>query len=146
MTTKRIIRPDPRESKIGLVSTDRTIAQVAAPAPTTGQSQMRIKASTYFTRAGAPEIVYDGTRIWARVTLTLRTAGPVAVGEQAEITPVLSGSGILLITNEPKSFDLAKSNRLYIAANGFNRVDLIIAAYPWAEEITGRLGLLTGLK
>lgn len=144
--SKKIIQPDPRASKIGLVSTDRTIAQVAAPAPTTGQSQMRIKASTYFTRAGEPESIYDGTRIWARVTLTLRTAGPVVVGESAQITPVLSGQGILLITDEPRSFDLAKSNRLFIAANGFNRVDLVIAAFPWAEEITGRLGLLTGLK
>jgi hypothetical protein len=142
---KPIIKaPDPRHNKIGPVSTDRNIAQVASPAATTGQSQMRIKASTYFTVPGDAQILYDGSRIWVRVTITLRTAGPVVVGETAQIVPVTSGQGILLVTNQPVVFDLAKSNKLFIAANGLNRVEYLVQPLPWLEEITGTLSTAAG--
>ena len=129
--------PPVRTSKLGLMSTDRTRATAPQPADTTGNSEYRIKISTFLTAGSATQILYNGDRIWARVTLTLETAGPVAVGEQSSITPVLSGKGQLIETGVPVSFNIAKGNQLYIAATGVNRVKVTIEALPWLETITG---------
>ena len=75
---------------------DRTTAQVRAPAATTGQSENKIQIRTYLTTPGPSVVLYNGDRMWARLTLTLETAGPVAVGEQSAIVPVTSGKGQLL--------------------------------------------------
>jgi hypothetical protein len=132
-------------SKLAPTSTDRSIAQVVAPAVTVGQSQVKYDASTYLTRAGGTAILYNGDRTWAKVTLTLRTAGPVAVGQSADLQPVLSGKGELLQTDVPAVFNVAKGDRLYIASTSVNPVGVLIEGYPWLETITGLIGSLTGV-
>lgn len=131
-------------SKIGPVSLDRNVAQGDQPASTPGDSDNRTFIDTFFTKvpvAGeGTQIVYNGDRIWARVTLTLETAGPVAVGNQAGIAPVLSGKGQLLETDVPVTFNIAKGTRLYVAAAGINRVKRVIEPIPWLETITGLVG------
>jgi hypothetical protein len=137
-------------SKIGHVSTNRTVAQMPKPADTTGGSENRTFVDTYFTKApvdGEPtEIIYNGDRMWAKITLTLETAGPVAVGNSSSITPVLSGKGQLLETDVPAVFFISKGTRLYVAAAGINRVKRIVEAVPWLETITGLLGSLIGVS
>jgi hypothetical protein len=135
-------------SKIGSMSLDRTKAQSAVPSDMPGASEDKIKIYTYFTKAPpagpATDILYTGDRMWAKLTLTLETAGPVAVGDAAEITPVLSGKGQLLETGVPLTFDVAKGNRVFIAATSVNRVKVEISPYPWLETITGLAGSLLG--
>lgn len=133
-------------SKIGPVSVDRTIAQAPVPADTTGRSQNRAQVTTILTKiptAGAePQILYNGDRLWTRVTLTLENAGPVAVGTSRDIYPVLSGKGQLLTPGEPTPFDIAKGDVLYVAATSVNRIKITVAALPWLETITGLIGTL----
>jgi hypothetical protein len=106
---------------------------------------------TYFTVAGMPPgkstpILYNGDREWAEVTLVLETAGPVAVGTRADLFPVLSGKGELLITNVPMKFTIAKSDRrLYIASTAVSRVKVQIAPYAWAESITSGVNSVQAL-
>jgi len=139
------LRP-PSTSKIGPVSVNRTVAQTTKPAETSGHGEHRSQIVTYFTKIPVigqpPEILYNGDRMWARVILTLETAGPVAVGQQSQIVPVLSGKGQLLETDVPTAFTIAKGNRIYIAATGVNRVKMVIEPYPWLEAITGLIGAL----
>lgn len=131
-------------SKIGAVSLDRNVAQGDAPASTPGDSDNRTFVDTFFTKVPVsgeqPPIIYNGDRAWARVTLTLETAGPVAVGNQSSIAPVLSGKGQLLETDVPVTFNIAKGTRLYVAAAGINRVKRVIEPIPWLETITGLVG------
>ncbi len=131
-------------SKIGPVSLDRTRAQSPQPADTTGAAEHRTFVDTYFTKVPVPgqdtDIIYNGDMLWAKVTLTLETAGPVAVGNLSSITPVLSGKGQLLETDKPTDFFIAKGTRLYIAAAGINRVKRVIEPIPWLEVITGLIG------
>jgi hypothetical protein len=127
-------------AKLAPTSLNPSIAEVPAPALTTGQAEKRIEISTYLTRAGGTEVLYQGDRMWAKVTLTLLTAGPVSVGQQAQLAPVLSGKGQLLATGVPTPFNVPKGNRLYIIATGINPVTVIIEAYPWLETITGLAG------
>jgi hypothetical protein len=136
-------------SKIAAASTDRVIAQAPTPAITTGAAETATFIDTYFTKVpvvGQPtEIVYNGDRLWARVTLTLETAGPVAIGNMASITPVLSGKGQLLETDVPVAMFIAKGTKLYIAAAGINRIKRVIEGVPWLETATGLLGAIAGL-
>ena len=137
-------------SKIGHVSTNRTVAQSPKPADTTGGSENRSFIDTYFTKAPvdgqATDIIYNGDRLWAKVTLTLETAGPVAVGNSSSITPVLSGKGQLLETDVPTIFFIAKGTRMYVAASGINRVKRIVEPVPWLETIAGLVGTLIGAR
>jgi len=130
-------------SKIGAVSLDRTKAQIAQPAVTTSSSDLKTYIDTYFTRVPVvgqeTPIIYNGDRTWARVTLTLETAGPVAVGNQATLAPVLSGKGQLLETDVPTVFYVAKGTRLYEVSTGINRIKRVIEPLPWLEPITGSL-------
>lgn len=132
-------------SKISPVSMDRNIAQVRVPAATTGEADNKIDISTYITRAGDAQILYNGDRMWCKVTLLLETGGPVAVGQMSNLTPVLSGKGQLLQTGIPAVFNIAKGNRLYIAATGVNRVSVTVEAYPWLETLTGLLTRMAGI-
>ena len=132
-------------SKIPLVSVNRDVAQIPSPASETGQTENRISIYTYFTSDGPADVLYNGDRMWARVVLTLETAGPVAVGNQSSISPVLTGKGQLLETDVPTAFDIAKGSRLYIAATGVNRVKVVLEAHPWLEVITGLIGKLIGI-
>jgi hypothetical protein len=135
-------------SKVGLVSTNRNIAQAPQPASETGAVDGRILIQTYFTSLpGIGEdtpILYNGDRLWARITLTLETAGPVAVGTGSNMSPVLSGKGQLLETGVPSTFDVMKGTRLYILATGINRVKFVTAPIPWLELITGLIGQVVG--
>ncbi len=146
MTVTRTSSP---ASKIHPVSMDRNTAQVRAPAETTGQAENKIEIYTYVTKVqpsgSATPVLYNGDRMWARVTLTLEGAGPVAVGQQSQITPVLSGKGQLLQTNVPTTFNIAKGNRLYIAADSVQRVKVTVEAYPWLETFAGLLSAMAGV-
>lgn len=129
--------------KLGVMSTDRMQAQAHQPSATLGGAEHRLFVDTYFTQIPVPgkEIptIYSGDRLWARVTLTLETAGPVAVGNQSNLVPVLSGSGQLLETDVPMTFVVAKGDRLFVAATGINRIKRVIEPFPWLENITAIL-------
>lgn len=96
-------------------------------------------AFTYITRVPGindpTPILYNGDRPWAKVTLLLETAGPVVVGTKADLAPVLSGKGTLLVTNVPSEFTIAKGSRLYVLATAVNRIGVKIEPLPWLEEI-----------
>lgn len=142
--------PPSATSKIGPVSMDRNVAQTPEPATTTGAGEIRTFIDTYFTRVPAPgeptDVVYSADRIWAQVTLTLETAGPVAVGQLSNIAPALSGKGQLLETDVPTKFFVAKGNKLYITSSSINRVKRVVEPVPWLETITGLLSSLAGLS
>lgn len=136
-------------SKVGYVSTDRNVAQIPQPAHETGAVDGRTLIQTYFTSlpniGEDTPILYNGDRLWARITLTLETAGPVAIGTQSNISPVLSGKGQLLETGVPVVFDVMKGNRLYVLATGINRIKFVTAPLPWLEMITGLVAQLVNV-
>jgi hypothetical protein len=121
------------------------------PMSTPGAGDRQTEIYTYVTVAGLPlngqtPILYNADRAWANVTLTLENAGPVAVGTRADLFPVLSGKGELLITDVPMTFTIAKGySRLYIAATALNRVKVQIAPFAWIEEVNGSIGLVSSL-
>lgn len=121
---------------------DRSIASAPKPATNQGQSQRRSDVYTYFTKVGVTDKLYDGSRLWVRIRLTLETAGPVAYGLKSNLIPVLSGKGVLLETDEPMEIELSKGDVLYIAANAVSRVKVEITAIPWLEQISGTLDSL----
>lgn len=126
-------------------------AQVQEPAAETGKGALRQSATTYFTSVpqvgqATPEL-YSADRLWSKVTVTLETAGPVAVGFSSNLSPITSGKGILLTTDDPVTFNVAKGNKLYIQSTSVNRVKVQVESYPWLEQITGSLvGLLNLAK
>jgi hypothetical protein len=123
---------------------DPTLATAPGPQTEQGRAETRSFLDTYFTKQGATTIIYNGDRQWARVTLTLETAGPVAVGTAQNIGPALSGKGQLLTTNVPVTFTIAKGSRLYVVATGVNRVKRSVEPVPWLEQITGLISALLG--
>lgn len=135
-------------NKLPPVTLNQTVAQGAVPATSTGQAETKTFVDTFFTKVPVvgerPSIVYNGDRMWAKVTLILETAGPVAVGNMADLTPVLSGKGQLLETDVPTIFYIAKGTVLYIAAAGINRVKRILEPVPWLETITGLVTSIAG--
>jgi hypothetical protein len=118
---------------------DRSKATMPAPAAQQGDAQTRSQIDTYFTRIGGTNEIYGGDRQWALITLVLENAGPVAVGTDQDLTPVLSGKGQLLQTGEPLHFTIAKGQKLYVAATSINRIKRTIGPVPWLEQITGLL-------
>lgn len=116
---------------------DSTIAESPSVGVTQGTSSNRLALSTYITKVGTTDEVYDGSRLWAKITLTLETAGPVAVGTRANLLPVLGGNGVLLDTDEPITLTISKGDKLYIAANAVSRVKIQIESFPWLEQIAG---------
>lgn len=130
-------------SKIGPVSTDRNVAQRPAPSTEPLGGEIGLAVFTYFTKLPTAlqqqDVLYNADQMWSSVTLTLETAGPVAVGTSASIVPVLSGKGQLLQTGVPTTFTVAKSKRLYIASTSVNRIKVTVAPYPWLESIVGIL-------
>lgn len=130
-------------SKIDPVLMDRQIATGQAPKPTQGWDQ-KTDAYTFFTKApivgqAGPDIIYNADRLWATVVLLLETAGPVAWGTKSQITPVLSGKGILLQTGVPTRITVGKGSRIYVAATTVNRVSVLVEPLPWLEQITALL-------
>lgn len=133
--------------KIGFTDAPLNRTKPSVPQPSTdfGKGDNRTQITTYFTKPDVrpTPILYNGDRMWARVTLTLETAGPVAIGNMAEITPVLSGRGQLLPANTPMTFTVAKGTRLYIASTSVNRVKVTIEPMPWLEQLTGLAGQIS---
>jgi len=112
-----------------------------------GPGDNRTQIYTYLTKLptdGASDILYNGDRLWAKITLTLQTAGPVAVGQQSNLRPVLGGQGTLLTPGVPYVVTIGKGTRLYIAANTVNRVAVQVEPFPWLENITGLAGRIAG--
>lgn len=91
---------------------------------------------TLFTKAGETRLVYSATT-WVVCRLMLENSGPVAIGTRQQIGPALSGKGILLPTKEWVRFALAKGDRLFMVAEGINRVKFICEQVPWQEQILG---------
>lgn len=128
-------------SKLGVqTSTERNIATPPVPGFNAATVETTTEIFTYLTKAatdGASQILYNGDRQYAEVTLTLENAGPVVIGNKAQILPVLSGKGELLETGVPRSIVVAKGNRIYVAATGINRIKVEIKPLAWLELIAG---------
>jgi hypothetical protein len=95
---------------------------------------------TYLTVAsGASELLFSAED-WIRIEFQLETAGPVAVGTKQNLSPVLSGKGILLPADgEPVRFIVPRGDRVYIAADAVNRVKVMIEPLPWIEQVLYRM-------
>lgn len=115
---------------------------VSVPSPSVLAQNNKVATYTYLTRAGREQVLYTGDQEWANITLLLETAGPVAVSTSANLRPVLSGKGILLPTGQPMPFTVSRGNRLYIAAEGINRVKVVIEQPAYGAEILG--GIVRG--
>lgn len=123
--------------------TDATPVTPGAPIPNVSVDR-NTDTFTYFTQVGkqpitgtgtGTPILYNGDRLWARVTLILETAGPVVVGTREDIFPVLSGKGSLLPVGREWERIIAKGTRLYVAATALNRISVTIEPLPWLEQI-----------
>lgn len=83
------------------------------------------------------ELLYSAER-WVRLKLRLQTPGPAAICTQVAFlrvearpvgrafTPVLSGDGVLLQTDEVHELCLAKGTRLYITSRTASRVNITV--------------------
>lgn len=110
-------------------------AQPQAPKQTRSYSQV--------VQAG-PTSVLLVTESWSTVRLTLRSAGPVAVGTASELMPIASGKGVLLQTDEPYVTNLPGGTRLYVAAGAINRLNVTIEPIPWMEQVAFQLEQIRG--
>lgn len=90
---------------------------------------------TFITRPGAIIQLISAQQPWAKVTLTLETAGPVEVSSSSNWT-FLNGQGQTLITNVPLEYFIAKGNNLYVQAGSAERVRFTLQPLPWLELIT----------
>lgn len=128
-------RPPAVQNKTGLPTVAESRGIATAHAPETQQGLLRTEINTYFTKPTQSRLLYNGDRLWARVTMLLETAGPVAYGNSAQLEPILSGRGTLLQTNIPTTVVIGKGTQLYIASTSVNRVSVTIEPVPWAEQI-----------
>jgi len=122
------------------------IAREGAPAVPVASGRTEI--STVLTGSvGGSQLLYQAES-WVRVRLMLETAGPVAIGTREDVSPPLSGKGILLPPNNVEvEFSLAKGNRLFISSTALNRVRFIIEPIPWMEQVSNMVGsILTLLR
>lgn len=154
----------PPPSKIGLPTPGRQVSKIgvspgphltnrgqAMPAPQIagGGTDSPTETFTYFTQipgTGQPstQTLYSADRTWAKVTLMLETAGPVAVGTATDLSPVLGGVGVLLPTNIPMSWSLAKGSKLFIASTSINRVKVQVEPIPWLSRLASILTDILG--
>jgi hypothetical protein len=104
------------------------------PQPTVKHTDTKTRAFTYFTVAGETKLLYSAES-WIKARLMLEDAGPVAIGMDQNITPVLSGKGILLPTNVEIEFYISKGDRIFIAAESINRVRFLIEPVPYGTVI-----------
>lgn len=95
----------------------------------------RTEIYSYFTESSTETQLLYSAENWVRIKLALQTAGPVAIGTSATLTPVLSGRGILLDPDVPFEAYLAKGTRFYITSETVNRVNITIEPVPWLEQI-----------
>lgn len=101
---------------------------------------MRNEIETYFTQPQAGTVLLYSAEEFVRARLTLRTAGPVAVGTREELAPVLSGRGIQLVPNDEYEVVIPAGQRLYIISEAVNRVNFTIEPIPWLEQILRGMG------
>lgn len=139
----------PDGGKVGMTTLgSRAVPQVPAAGDTISAGANRTQTYTYFTAitgTGADiPILYNGDRLWARVKLTLETAGPVVVGEKSQILPVTSGKGRQLPTGREVEYVISKGTKLYIASTTVNRVSVTIEPLAWLEQIFATLNRLAG--
>lgn len=99
------------------------------------QQMYRTDIATYFTESTDKTQLLYSAENWVRVKLELKTSGPVAIGTSATLTPVLSGKGVLLETDELYEAYLAKGTRLYITSQTVNRVNVTVEPIPWLEQM-----------
>jgi hypothetical protein len=137
MSKKPPQQPPSSYTGFGPSEVGRAIPPETIPSPDQRAGNYKSEATTYFTKAGPTRQLYTADRKWAKVTLLLQTAGPVAVGFSQTIIPVLSGKGILLATLVPAEFRVARGNKLWIASTAVNRVSVQIEEEPWLEQILG---------
>lgn len=96
------------------------------PQPTVKATSTKTRAYTYFTKpTGQTELLYTAEG-WIHVRLLLENAGPVSIGMDQNITPVLSGKGRLLPTGQEIRFSMTRGDRLFIAAEAKNRVSFVV--------------------
>lgn len=95
----------------------------------------RTDISSYFTTPSKEAFLLYSAENWVVAKLTLETAGPVAIGTNQEIAPVLSGHGRLLDTGVEYEITLSRGTRLYIVSESINRVAVTIEPIPWLEQI-----------
>ena len=103
---------------------------------------MHTEIYTYFTIPdGRTKLLYSAEN-WVRIELQLETAGPVAVSTRQDVSPVLSGKGILLPPTLDLSIDfvLPKGDRVFIVAEAVNRVKFIVEPIAWQEQILRGVG------
>jgi hypothetical protein len=127
-----------------MIPTGNRVAENAMPAenrpqPNLSAGTYKTEAFTYITTVGPEQVLYTGDQDWAKVTLTLQTAGPVAASTRQTITPVLSGKAPLLQTGVPFTLTVAKGNRIYIAATNVNRVSVVVEPFAWEAQKLGAL-------
>jgi hypothetical protein len=104
------------------------------PSPTVKSTATKTRMSDYFTVPGDTRLLYTAEG-WVHVRLLLQNAGPVAVGMDQNITPVLSGRGRLLPTGQEIRFNLTRGDRLFIAAESINRVSFTIEPLQPVDRI-----------
>jgi hypothetical protein len=137
-------------SKIGPSSTNNN--QATAPELSEGFDSNSNDVYTYITQlpssaVPATQLLYSADRRWSSVTVVLETAGPVAVGFKQTIDPATSGKGVLLVTNVPRTFTIAKGNKFWITSPSVNRINIQIESIPWLEQITAVLkDILKGVR
>ena len=112
--------------------------------PTVKNTDTKTRAYTYFTVAGETKLLYSAEG-WVKARLNLEDAGPVSIGMDQNITPVLSGKGILLPTNEEVEFYISRGDRIFIAAESINRVRFIVEPVPFLGSILMALNAVAGL-
>lgn len=100
----------------------------------------RNEIETYFTQPQAGTVLLYSAEEFVRARLTLRTAGPVAIGTREELAPVLSGRGIQLVPDDEYEVVIPAGQRLYIISEAVNRVNFTIEPIPWLEQIMRGMG------
>lgn len=101
--------------------------------------QYRTDIYSHFTVPESEGSLLYSAENWVRVKLTLETAGPVAVGNNAQIGPVLSGKGRLLDTGVEYEIYMARGSSLYVVSESVNRLSVTVEPIPWMEQISGEI-------
>lgn len=97
-------------------------------------------AFTAFTKPNVSKLIINTPpNAYMLVKLMLETAGPVAWGQLAALTPVTSGKGRLLVQNVETVIELPPATRLYIASASPNRVGVTVGPPPYMQEILAAL-------
>jgi hypothetical protein len=95
------------------------------------------KVYTYVTTPsqGTQVLVASPDNEWLDVELRLETAGPVVVGTDQALTPLIGGPGRILPANQDIVVRLSPGTRLYILSDTADRVSVQINAVPGLEQL-----------